>query len=287
MDKIPVLWCNPERMSYSCCNMLNEMFDLYGCEHFTTAELEGAVCVFHGGNLQLNGMGPIHASSINETINKMRWVVLISIGDESSEFPYHLLHHENMKLWVQTPLPTTLADRYLIEGYPANTKRVEIDKTLDFSFAGQITHARREAAWEAMCQCHSDEGRSVMHRTQSFGAGLPQADYLKMLSRSKIVPCPSGPASPDTFRIWEALECGAIPIVDSQSLRDCTEGFWNTVLPSRCLPMIGDWSMLPDMMDMLLRDYEDWHRVTQAWWKMYKLQFNDWLIQDLISLGAK
>ena len=29
-----------------------------------------------------------------------------------------------------------------------------------------------------------------------------------------MIPCPSGPATPDSFRLWEALEAGCVPIAD-------------------------------------------------------------------------
>lgn len=284
-----VVWWNDDRGSWSCCHMLNEMFDLYNCEHkryFDQYPTGGAVIVFHGANMNLCG-GAHKAERMSTYAKKLPWVIFVSIGDESSEFPLHLLEHPNKKIWCQTPLPTTRASRYLIEGYPANTKRVETPRDLNWFFAGQVTHARRHACVDALIQYESKMGGGVLIQTEGFCQGLPQTNYLAYMSRAKVVPCPSGPATPDTFRIWEALECGAIPIVDARALRDETEGFWDLVLPDCPLPMIHDWNHLPDIMDVLLADYERVSRYTAYWWKSWKMQMRDWLAKDLMALGAK
>jgi len=280
---IPVCWWNRERMSYSCCHLLNQMFDNYGCIHSTRHDPppDGCVLVFHGGNEQLFGNGVINADRINTFVSDMRFVIFVSIGDEATEFPLELLTHRNKKLWVQTPLPSTKADRYLIEGFPERTQRIPSVQNLNWFFAGQNTHARRNDCVAALKETSIP---GILATTQSFGSGLPQSDYLRHMSRAKIVPCPSGPASPDTFRVWEALECGAVPIVDSRSLRESTVGFWDTVLGDHPLPLISDWKDLPEAMEMILSDYDRYSRLCAVWWKCYKYKFFDTLGFDLIAL---
>jgi hypothetical protein len=285
-----VIWWNDERGSWSCCHILNQMFDLYNCTHqryFDPVPEGGAVIVFHGANLNLCNQGAHKAERINHIAAKLPWVIFISIGDEMTEFPLHLLEHHNKKLWVQTPLPSTKADRYLIEGYPAGTRRIEGEKKWDWCFMGQNTHERRHACMSALNPVGVGHGPNIFIPTGSFGAGLPQSEYLYAMSCARLAPCPSGPATPDTFRIWEALECGAVPIVDSRSLRDETVGFWKLVLPDNPLPLIDEWNQLPEIMDTLLADYERVSRYTEFWWKGHKMQFRDWLAKDLMALGAR
>src|ERR1700676_158226 len=112
-----VILLNSEgRGSWSCCHMLNEMFDLYRCEHYFPSwnglrTPSGVIIVLHGGNAQLNGKGPEVAATINEFVAKFGYCIFINIGDETSEFPVHLLKHQNSRLWLQTPLPSQKADR--------------------------------------------------------------------------------------------------------------------------------------------------------------------------------
>ena len=44
---------------------------------------------------------------------------------------------------------------------------------------------------------------------------LDAAAYAALLNDSVLAPCPSGNAHPETYRVYEALECGALPIVDT------------------------------------------------------------------------
>jgi hypothetical protein len=101
-----------------------------------------------------------------------------------------------------------------------------------------------------------------------------------------MAPCPAGPQTPDTFRVYEALECGAIPILDAVSLRSETRGVWPLLLGDHPLPVIEDWATLPDVMAEWLKDWEDKARWIQMWWRSYKKDMQLWLAKDLISLGA-
>ena len=269
---INVIWWNADgRGSWSCCHMLNEMFDLYVCTHNLVND-DGAVIVIHG---QLP-CRPL------DWVERLPWVIWVVIGDEASESDY-TVKHPNSRLWLQTPLPSQRADRYLIEGYPIHTKQSKEERSLLWFFAGQDNHQRRHDCVKALREM---EG-GLMLTTHSFGAGIPQDQYLKYMSRALVIPCPSGPATADSFRIWEALECGAVPIIDARSLRDETVGFWSVVLGDHPLPIIEDWETLPEVMLAVLRDYPRISRLTQFWWLKYKLSFRSWLARDLISLGAR
>ena len=37
----------------------------------------------------------------------------------------------------------------------------------------------------------------------------------KILSDTEFIPCPNGFVHPETYRLYEALECGCIPIVEN------------------------------------------------------------------------
>lgn len=273
--RVNVWWVEGERQSYSCCHMLNEMFDLYDCTHGPIGDRDGSVVVIHGER-------EVNPAWINKEMSWSRWVIVIIVGDEATTFHSDLLSHPNMKLWIQTPLPTTKADRYLIEGYTAHTRNLHLLKDLDWAFMGQDTHERRHACVAQLEKLPN--GKLIT--TSSFGAGLPFDDYLHYMNRAKVVPCPSGPATPDSFRMAEALECGAVPIIDARSLRDETVGFWDTVLPGHPFPIVCDWAELPGKMDYVLRNWERVNRTCQYYWKGYKMNFRDWLAKDLVALGA-
>lgn len=280
---IPVVWLNSERMSFGCCNLLNEMFDRYPCTHYThmsfPPDLDGAVLVFHGGG----ACGTVIPEQLNRLVAPWKWVIFVSVGDEATSFPYTTLSHPNSRRWIQAPLPTTKADRYLIQGYPAGTIRRDMPRQLDWFFAGQDTHARRH---ECVAALERDKHFGLLLTTQCFGAGMLQLEYLAHMSRARLVPCPAGPSTPDTFRVYEALECGAIPILDAVSLRPETRGVWPLLLGDHPLPVIDDWATLPDVMSQWLDGWEMKSRWISLWWRAYKNSFASWLAYDLLSLGV-
>lgn len=281
---INVVWWSGR--GWDCCTMLEELFERGKCLHYLKEDQElrisftDLVIVIHGGNEQLYGRGPATAEAINRAARYSDKVVFVVIGDETSEFPSHLLHHPNSRLWLQTPLPTQSADRYLIEGWTHDTKKFAcpmLAKDIPVFFAGQDTHERRHACVDAVKEI---EG-SVLLTTRSFGAGLPHGDYFYFMSRARIVPCPAGPATPDSFRMAEALECGAIPIIDAVSLNPATRGFWGRVLPNSPLTIVDDWSTLPVIVDRTLGDWDRRSAEVQHWWSQYKREFFSWLHEDL------
>lgn len=58
----------------------------------------------------------------------------------------------------------------------------------------------------------SDGFRSVIKFTDGFKRGFSPGEYGKLLTESKIVLCPTGHKSPETFRHTEAIRAGAIVI---------------------------------------------------------------------------
>lgn len=298
--KIPVLWWervvgdgDPHaRSRYGTCTLLNQLFDNYDCEHWNEwknfpADASGAVVMIAGGNLLREN--PLVAQNISHAVAGLKYVIFVVFGDEEAEFPLADLVHPNSRTWVQTPWPgRTKADRYLIVGYPNDCVEMlrnhrAAEKDLEYFFSGQITHPRREACLAALQSC----GRhGVIAKSTHFGGGLDHPTYFNYMSRAKVVPCPSGPATPDTYRMCEALEAGAVPIIDTVSLPG-VRGYWEITLPGNPLPFVNEWDELPRIMDAVLNDYDRVARAVRHWWLGYKLHFFNNLSLDLIALGAK
>ena len=287
---VDVLWYAREPMSYSCCAMLNTMLDANDVVHHTREWMpqpgEGCVVVFHGGNERC---GDQLAAYFNVRFRSLPFVIYISIGDEASDFPYHLLRHPAMKLWVQTAKPGKVAaHRYFLDGPPADCRSLldaagDLPRIYDWSFCGQNTHDRRHQLIDAL---HSTPGEHVLVTTQAFGDGLPHDAYYKIMKQTRVVPCPAGPATPDSFRFAEALEAGCVPVLDAFAL-DGVEGYWDLTLgKGHPFTVVRDWRTFPQVLADILPKWERIQRAQQFWWRGYKLRFADWLSRDLLALGA-
>lgn len=296
---IPVIWHEgPEsrnategthgRTRYAATCMLNDMLDTYNCQHWIRfsdgmPKVDGAVVVIHGGNEH-------HlVNQINEDLARFKWVVVIAMGDEESEFPYHQLRHPNMKLWIQSPIPNQhRADRFHLFGYmwDCHKYKVSVPKDIDWFFAGQITHDRRHEMQKAT----QGIPNGTFIGTQGFAQGLDSKGYFELMSRSKIVLCPTGPVCPDSFRFAETLEVGGIPIVDwhPSGKPSYPYGFWEMLFPNGFpFPiMIEGWSNLPKVVDLVLTHFDSLQKQVLSWWTQYKTDYYNWLSQDLHALGA-
>jgi hypothetical protein len=276
-DGLAVVWHSQQdgRGFYNCTAQINDLFDFHHCIHYAgwngaPKGIDGAVVVVHGGR------EPGRLDALNMHIDELKWVLLIFLGDEEASFPAEQVEHDNKICWVQEPLPGKhdFADRYIMDGWTPSTRRLarahwrsNHDKDLDWVFAGQVTHERRRECVDAL---RTIDWGGVVVETKGYCQGVNIEEYIDLLCRAKIVPCPSGPFSPDSARVCEALECGAIPILDDLSPTRREPGFWKYVLGDHPLPVITDWTQLPGRINELKISFELFAPFIRGWWTGYK-----------------
>lgn len=216
---------------------------------------------------------------INEAAGDFDRVVFIINGDEEALFDVSQLKHRHMKVWwFAPPFPAKhRVNRVAIFGWPVGApemiekERSEI-RDIPWSFAGQVTHDKRQECYLASWELTRD-GKFLA--TSGFSKGLPRENYYRMLAHSKFVLCPAGPHTPDTFRFAEALEAGCVPIVEKH-------GYWNYVFDDPLpFPVIKNWGELPDLFGDLLASYETMKYICDYWWIMQKQKYISWMRADL------
>lgn len=226
-------------------------------------------------------------TQVNSELSKVANVLLILMGDEERVFPVNKIKHKNIKIWVQNP-ESGKDDSYrkLGTGYPPQIhdyKPESIKKDLDWFFAGQVTHSRRT---ECVEQLRGLEGGYLLE-SKGFTEGLPHKEYFEMMSKAKVCPCPSGPETPDSFRLFEALELGCIPIADTQTPTEDWTGFWEWLF-EESVPFltISNWESLPGYIKECTSCYPTLNNRVQAWWMRYKNKMRCLLLEDIRSLGG-
>jgi len=224
---------------------------------------------------------------INICSRRFDKVVFFVYGDEEGAFDLSRLDHPRKRIWwAMPPYVTQHPDMPLINGWPSEApaliaQHATKDRVFDWSFMGQVTHSRREQCVAAL----RDVPFGCLLKTPGFTQGVPRNDYYTVLAQSKLVPCPSGPCTPDSFRFAEALEAGCIPIADDLTPKpEYPQGYWRYTLGVDCpIPVIQDWSLLPDLMAEWLKDWEEKSAVCQAWWKEKKRYWIRSMREDLQS----
>lgn len=135
-----------------------------------------------------------------------------------------------------------------------------------WSFAGQISKSTRMAMISEMKKI----ANYYIFEIQSFAdpVSLSVEKYRDLLLDSVFVPCPRGFVNLDSFRVYEALECGCIPVVERDSLN-----YFTRFLGDHPFITVGSWDEAPYLIENLLNNPEELERKRSScfnWWKEYK-----------------
>lgn len=158
------------------------------------------------------------------------------------------------------------------------------DRRHRWSFVGNLASTRRP-----MMHHLADIKPSCIHITGTRGPSntwLGPADYLQVLSDSMFVPCPMGNVNLESFRLYEALDCGAIPIVERRPWLD----YFTQLFGPHPLPSVNYWKEAHPIMISLLSDPKrlyDKQIEIQHWWRQMEAQVADHLSSAIVSVVGK
>jgi hypothetical protein len=227
-----------------------------------------------------------HTDEISSAIGRYKWVLAFRTSDEEDWFDPLKLVLPNIKWWIQTPrTDRDYGDARLFGvGFPPHfNKLTEKHRGLDAFLAGQNTHDRRNAAFEQIQKAH---GNNYIVETTGFTQGLPPADYAEFMCSAKVAVCPSGAVSPDSFRLFEALEAHCVPVGDDVSPIDGPTGYFRRIFNDPPFPIIENYTDLPGWIDDILAGWPANANRIVAWWCRQKREYAQWLKADLKALGA-
>lgn len=158
-----------------------------------------------------------------------------------------------------------------------------MNKKYTWSFTGQIhAQGKRKKMIDQLKDCPGDSFFNINESWQSQDS-LGNKDYKDILSNSVFVPCPRGNSSVDSFRLYECLECGAIPIIEKDKS-------WEVLLGDHPFLMTdSDWVAGKKYIQELygkndfLQKYQD---KIQDWWVKFKISLKE-DIKSKITYGDR
>lgn len=289
MFNTPVVWKSYKKETinrgYWDQAMLEDIFDKYDVTHLddypdTAYAIVVVIAARHHADM---------VDQINADLARYKHVLLILTGDEEAVFPYDKLAHPSMKVWIQTPHmgKTGRADRLIPNGWPPQIKmlkeyKAEADnRKLNWFFAGQVTHSRRE---KLVKNLRTMTGGQLIE-SPGFTKGIPHNEYYRHLANAKVAPCPSGAVIPDSFRLYEALEAGCLPIADGKAPNLDVEGYWEFLFGERPpFPILDSWKDIEGHVQYHVDVYPRTANRAFAWWQRKKLDMIDNLQDDLRDL---
>lgn len=149
-----------------------------------------------------------------------------------------------------------------------------------WSFMGDANKSSRKS----MLQAVSGIGKSFVHLTSGFNCAdaLPTERYREVMEESIIVPAPCGWQNLESFRAWEALEAGCIPIVERRPRFD----YFATLCGDYPFPCITDWSEAADILRKNMAELEDLRQRCSVWWQSYKAEVRTRVANELLGLAS-
>lgn len=208
-------------------------------------------------------------NKVNKDLSRLDKCIVICTSDEENKFDLSKLEHKNMKLYATYPHETDADVTWLPIGYTPHSKTVGwLEKDIDILFAGQVNHDSRQK----MVREVSNIATSELHISKGFAQGLSRESYIEKMRKAKVIPCPRGNISPDSFRMYEALEHGALPICENRE-------FFETLFTAPPFPIIDEPRQWEGYCRDAVTSFPSIQNDSSAWWHRYKddlyKQFND------------
>jgi hypothetical protein len=146
-----------------------------------------------------------------------------------------------------------------------------------WSFVGEAGKVSRPDMVRAMTPiephiCFSEtpvRGITFFNRDSSGKKRIPKQDFYQIMGQSAFAPSPQGNATIESCRPYDALEVGAIPIVE----RRLTLDYYKSLLGKHPLPTVDSWSQGRQLAVNLLADparLDELQQTCLQWWKQYK-----------------
>ena len=116
------------------------------------------------------------------------------------------------------------------------------------------------------------------HKTQEFDKKIISTEEMsEALSLTEFMPCPAGFNHPDSYRLYEALECGCIPIVEN------AYNYYDRLFPGNPFITINKWSDAKHILkawgdEQIKKKKEE----CDYWWKKYKADLQKFIKNKII-----
>ena len=203
---------------------------------------------------------------------------LIHLGDESGVYDSSLIYNKCNYIWR-----TFCSNKYfnnkkvscLPIGYKSGTlfKKEIVDRKYKWAFIGTPHKSSRH---DLLFQL-SGIKPSFSHKTKKFNEQIIDVNEMsEILTSTQFIPCPNGFVHPETYRLYEALECGCIPIVEN------AYKYYDRLFSNNPFIKIDRWvEAKPIIKEWKDDQIEQKREECRAWWSQYKNQLQEFIINKI------
>lgn len=206
--------------------------------------------------------------AINKYLSAFPKIMVFITSDEEGAFNVSKLKHPDMIVYSEYGTSKNIFPiGYTPQTRPTLKELGLQPKTLKWFFSGQITHNRRRL----MAEYLKAETGGLFNSTGGFAQGMEFPEYFTNMAQANAVMCPPGALVQESFRVYETLESGSIPIVDKHSSQGNSD-FWQRNFPDAPFPIIDKYDELHDQIEMANVPF--YINMVFAWWiaKKYEIK---------------
>lgn len=203
--------------------------------------------------------------------NKVKKIFLIHLGDEGGAEKKDLVYSLCEHIWRTFSLPmfknlknvTSIPIGYKCDPIKDNINILK--RNYKWSFLG-TTHG---SSRYDLLNKHKNITPNFINLTENFSGkkSMDTNDYYKILNNSIFAPIPHGYFHPETYRLYEALEAGCIPIIENPFQ------FFDNFLPNNPLLSVNSWEDSSTIIKKYLenkKDIEILRNKINDWWTQHK-----------------
>ena len=112
---------------------------------------------------------------------------------------------------------------------------------------------------------------SFCHKTEKFNTKIISVNEMsEVFSSTEFIPCPHGFVHPETYRLYEALECGCIPIVEN------AYNYYDRLYPNNPFLKIDKWTEAKSIIkNWEYKKINIKKKECEMWWAEYKKQLQE------------
>ena len=207
-------------------------------------------------------------------------IFLIHLGDEPGLYNFSKIYQNCSYVWR-----TFCSSKYfnndkvscLPIGYKSGTLFFNKEKKRKYKWAF-IGTPHRSSRHDILFQL-SEIKPSFCHKTNKFNEKIIEVQKMsEVLSSTEFVPCPNGFFHPETYRVYEVLECESIPIVENAF------NYYDRLFPGNPFLKVDRWIEAKEVIQKWNIDQIEKKRVEcKNWWKNYKNQLQNNILNKIKS----
>ena len=205
-------------------------------------------------------------------------ILLFHLGDEAGTYDLSNIYN-NCSYVLRTFCSNKYFKNSQVKCIPIGYKSGIIDKQRnERKYKWAFTGTPHKSSRHDLLFQFSDIEPFFCHKTEKFNTKIISAEEMsEVLSSTEFLPCPNGFFHPETYRVYEALQCGCIPIVED------AYKYYDRLFPDNPFIKVDKWTDAKPIIKGWEKDQiKKKQKECKNWWNSYKSDLQE-LVKNKIT----